>query len=126
MLLLPLIYAPVLPLSTLPVPFAPPNSTPLSVSAFADLCFGCFTAWFDGAVRIGLRHNPVVRDRLFYGVLAGAFAHGAYLMYVFLHTLSLACAPTCSPASPCAPVLIRCRLPKTKQFSLLRIVVLAW
>ncbi|CAL4902701.1 unnamed protein product [Urochloa decumbens] len=45
MLLLPLIYAPVLPL-----------------------------------IRIGLRHNPVVRDRLFYGVLAGAFAHGAYLI----------------------------------------------
>ncbi|KAL5661702.1 hypothetical protein ACJX0J_028827, partial [Zea mays] len=44
MLLLPLVYAPVLPL-----------------------------------IRIGLRHNPVVRDRLFYGVLAGAFAHGAYL-----------------------------------------------
>jgi hypothetical protein len=26
----------------------------------------------------------VLRDRLFYGVLAGAFAHGTYLMYVFL------------------------------------------
>jgi hypothetical protein len=35
-----------------------------------------------GTVRIGLRHNPVWRDRLFYGVLAGAFAHGTYLMYV--------------------------------------------
>ncbi|XP_008785323.1 uncharacterized protein LOC103703984 [Phoenix dactylifera] len=45
MLLLPLIYAPVLPL-----------------------------------IRIGLRHNPVLRDRLFYGVLAGAFAHGTYLI----------------------------------------------
>ncbi|MQL88866.1 hypothetical protein Taro_021438 [Colocasia esculenta] len=32
-------------------------------------------------IRIGLRRNPVVRDRLFYGVLAGAFAHGAYLGY---------------------------------------------
>ncbi|OAY77582.1 hypothetical protein ACMD2_07308, partial [Ananas comosus] len=32
-------------------------------------------------IRIGLRHNPVVRDRLFFGVLAGAFAHGAYLVY---------------------------------------------
>ncbi|KAL6608301.1 hypothetical protein ACP70R_041364 [Stipagrostis hirtigluma subsp. patula] len=31
-------------------------------------------------IRIGLRHNPVLRDRLFYGVLAGAFAHGAYLI----------------------------------------------
>ncbi|TVU17259.1 hypothetical protein EJB05_33278 [Eragrostis curvula] len=35
-------------------------------------------------VRIGRRHNPVWRDRLFYGDLAGAFAHGTYLMYVFL------------------------------------------
>ncbi|CAA6675228.1 unnamed protein product [Spirodela intermedia] len=26
--------------------------------------------------RISLRRNPVLRDRLFYGVLAGAFAHG--------------------------------------------------
>ncbi|XP_020251107.1 uncharacterized protein LOC109828547 [Asparagus officinalis] len=31
-------------------------------------------------IRIVLRRNPVVRDRLFYGVLAGAFAHGAYLI----------------------------------------------
>ncbi|TVU17256.1 hypothetical protein EJB05_33329 [Eragrostis curvula] len=45
LMLLPLIYAPVLPL-----------------------------------IRIGLRHNPVWRDRLFYGVLAGAFAHGTYLI----------------------------------------------
>ncbi|XP_031108366.1 uncharacterized protein LOC116012829 [Ipomoea triloba] len=45
MMLLPLVYAPVLPL-----------------------------------IRISLRHNPVVRDRLFYGVLAGAFAHGLYLI----------------------------------------------
>uniref|UniRef100_A0A0E0HA93 Uncharacterized protein n=1 Tax=Oryza nivara TaxID=4536 RepID=A0A0E0HA93_ORYNI len=33
-------------------------------------------------IRIGLRHNPVWRDRLFYGVLAGAFAHGTYLIYI--------------------------------------------
>lgn len=45
LMLLPLIYAPVLPL-----------------------------------IRIGLRHNPVWRDRLFYGVLAGAFVHGTYLI----------------------------------------------
>ncbi|XP_057420774.1 uncharacterized protein LOC130714831 isoform X2 [Lotus japonicus] len=44
--LLPLIYAPVLPL-----------------------------------IRIALRHKPVVRDRLFFAVLAGAFAHGSYLVY---------------------------------------------
>lgn len=31
-------------------------------------------------IRIALRHKPVIRDRLFYGVLAGAFAHGAYLI----------------------------------------------
>ncbi|RAL37246.1 hypothetical protein DM860_004168 [Cuscuta australis] len=47
MMLLPLVYAPVLPL-----------------------------------IRISLRHNPVVRDRLFYGVLAGAFAHGLYLISI--------------------------------------------
>ena len=34
-------------------------------------------------VRITLRRNPVLRDRLFYGVLAGAFAHGTYLVYPF-------------------------------------------
>ncbi|KAG0454793.1 hypothetical protein HPP92_024085 [Vanilla planifolia] len=45
-LLVPLIYAPILPL-----------------------------------IRIGLRHKPVLRDRLFFGVLAGAFAHGTYLVY---------------------------------------------
>ncbi|KAJ4826928.1 hypothetical protein Tsubulata_025543 [Turnera subulata] len=48
MYLLPVVYAPVLPL-----------------------------------IRIGLRRNPVLRDRLFYGVLAGAFAHGMYVMYPF-------------------------------------------
>ncbi|THG07432.1 hypothetical protein TEA_023484 [Camellia sinensis var. sinensis] len=31
-------------------------------------------------IRIQLRHNPVLRDRLFTAVLAGAFAHGFYLM----------------------------------------------
>ncbi|XAR53283.1 hypothetical protein NMG60_11021779 [Bertholletia excelsa] len=31
-------------------------------------------------IRIQLRHNPVLRDRLFTVVLAGAFAHGAYLV----------------------------------------------
>ncbi|URE11496.1 hypothetical protein MUK42_22870 [Musa troglodytarum] len=35
-------------------------------------------------IRIGLRHNPVMRERLFFGVLAGAFAHGAYLVYPFV------------------------------------------
>ncbi|CAO2822738.1 uncharacterized protein LOC130823605 isoform X2 [Amaranthus tricolor] len=45
LLLLPLIYAPVLPL-----------------------------------IRITLRHKPVLRDRLFTAVLAGAFVHGTYLV----------------------------------------------
>ncbi|XP_057967243.1 uncharacterized protein LOC131157259 isoform X2 [Malania oleifera] len=31
-------------------------------------------------IRISLRKNPVVRDRLFTAVLAGAFAHGFYLV----------------------------------------------
>ncbi|KAJ4708330.1 hypothetical protein OWV82_018292 [Melia azedarach] len=31
-------------------------------------------------IRIGLRKNPVLRDRLFTAVLAGAFAHGFYLV----------------------------------------------
>ncbi|KAK6945057.1 hypothetical protein RJ641_026159, partial [Dillenia turbinata] len=30
-------------------------------------------------IRIAFRRNPVLRDRLFYGTLAGAFAHGFYL-----------------------------------------------
>ncbi|KAG8376181.1 hypothetical protein BUALT_Bualt09G0036500 [Buddleja alternifolia] len=46
--LIPLIYAPVLPL-----------------------------------IRLSLRHRPVLRDRLFTAVLAGAFAHGMYLVYPF-------------------------------------------
>ncbi|TQD90506.1 hypothetical protein C1H46_023944 [Malus baccata] len=48
--LIPLIYAPVLPL-----------------------------------IRLSLRRNPVVRDRLFTAVLVGAFAHGFYLVYPFLY-----------------------------------------
>ncbi|XP_040371235.1 uncharacterized protein LOC112187783 isoform X1 [Rosa chinensis] len=47
--LIPLIYAPVLPL-----------------------------------IRLTLRKNPVVRDRLFTAVLVGAFAHGSYLVYPFI------------------------------------------
>ncbi|EPS64767.1 hypothetical protein M569_10020, partial [Genlisea aurea] len=31
-------------------------------------------------IRISLRHKPVLRDRLFTVVLAGAFAHGFYLV----------------------------------------------
>ncbi|PSS13821.1 Protein sickie like [Actinidia chinensis var. chinensis] len=31
-------------------------------------------------IRIQLRHSPVLRDRLFAAVLAGAFAHGFYLV----------------------------------------------
>jgi hypothetical protein len=36
---------------------------------------------------LSLRHKPVLRDRLFTAVLAGAFAHGFYLMYPFLQFL---------------------------------------
>ncbi|CAM8942509.1 unnamed protein product [Rhodiola kirilowii] len=32
-------------------------------------------------IRLSLRRNPVLRDRLFTAVLIGAFAHGAYLVY---------------------------------------------
>ena len=35
------------------------------------------------SVRLSLRHRPVLRDRLFTAVLAGAFAHGFYLVYPF-------------------------------------------
>ncbi|KAK9947624.1 hypothetical protein M0R45_003239 [Rubus argutus] len=31
-------------------------------------------------IRLSLRKNPVVRDRLFTAVLVGAFAHGSYLV----------------------------------------------
>ncbi|KAJ6376975.1 hypothetical protein OIU76_026017 [Salix suchowensis] len=31
-------------------------------------------------IRLTLRKNPVVRDRLFTAVLVGAFAHGMYLI----------------------------------------------
>ncbi|KAL9242412.1 hypothetical protein vseg_016407 [Gypsophila vaccaria] len=31
-------------------------------------------------IRITMKHKPVMRDRLFYGVLAGAFIHGTYLV----------------------------------------------
>ncbi|ONH98240.1 hypothetical protein PRUPE_7G237700 [Prunus persica] len=31
-------------------------------------------------IRLSLRKNPVVRDRLFTAVLVGAFAHGFYLV----------------------------------------------
>ncbi|KAJ9550999.1 hypothetical protein OSB04_015044 [Centaurea solstitialis] len=47
-------------------------------------------------IRIAFRHKPVLRDRLFIGVLAGACAHGTYLVYPsfpFLLTLRT-CLPT--------------------------------
>ncbi|CAN1122574.1 hypothetical protein LINPERPRIM_LOCUS2799 [Linum perenne] len=31
-------------------------------------------------IRLSLRRNPVLRDRLFTAVLAGAFVHGGYLV----------------------------------------------
>lgn len=42
-------------------------------------------------IRLSLRHKPVLRDRLFGLVLAGAFAHGFYLVYpLYLLTCVLA------------------------------------
>ncbi|KAG5564575.1 hypothetical protein RHGRI_000679 [Rhododendron griersonianum] len=35
-------------------------------------------------IRIQLRRNPVLRDRLFTAVLAGALAHGIYLVQTFV------------------------------------------
>lgn len=46
------------------------------VCVYVD-CYICPT------VRLSLRHRPVLRDRLFAAVLAGAFAHGFYLVYPF-------------------------------------------
>lgn len=40
------------------------------------------------SVRLTLRKNPVVRDRLFTAVLVGAFAHGFYLVYPFCFSCS--------------------------------------
>ncbi|KAL0315794.1 UNVERIFIED_CONTAM: hypothetical protein Sradi_5457600 [Sesamum radiatum] len=37
-------------------------------------------------IRLSLRHKPVLRDRLFTAVLAGAFAHGFYLVYPFSYS----------------------------------------
>ncbi|KAJ6769634.1 hypothetical protein OIU79_020481 [Salix purpurea] len=39
-------------------------------------------------IRLTLRKNPVVRDRLFTAVLVGAFAHGFYLVYPFCFSCS--------------------------------------
>ncbi|GMN70092.1 hypothetical protein TIFTF001_039138 [Ficus carica] len=36
-------------------------------------------------IRLSLRKNPVLRDRLFTAVLAGAFAHGFYLVIYQKH-----------------------------------------
>lgn len=73
----PLIYAPVLPVS---------KFFSLSMSNVFVLSWRLAIFFFTPVpslflVRIALRKNPVLRDRLFYGVLAGAFAHGLYLMY---------------------------------------------
>ncbi|KAG6431676.1 hypothetical protein SASPL_109758 [Salvia splendens] len=59
-LLVPLIYAPVLPL-----------------------------------IRISLRHKPVLRDRLFTVALAGAFAHGLYLVYPLMMSLCVCICVVC-------------------------------
>ncbi|CAK7351057.1 unnamed protein product [Dovyalis caffra] len=51
-------------------------------------------------IRLTLRKNPVVRDRLFTAVLAGAFAHGFYLISMTVkaseHQLPLRSPSVCS------------------------------
>ncbi|KAG6485668.1 hypothetical protein ZIOFF_054231 [Zingiber officinale] len=42
-------------------------------------------------VRIDPRHKPVLRERLFFGALAAAFAHGAYLVYPLVATMNDVC-----------------------------------
>mmetsp|Transcript_195 Transcript_195/g.564 ORF Transcript_195/g.564 Transcript_195/m.564 type:complete len:81 (+) Transcript_195:43-285(+) len=42
----------------------------------APLAFGCALP----LIRIGLRHNPVLRDRLFYGTIGVALVHGVYMI----------------------------------------------
>lgn len=44
--------------------------------------FSLWVFWFF-PVRLTLRKSPVLRDRLFTIVLAGAFIHGGYLVYPF-------------------------------------------
>ena len=76
----PLIYAPILPVSKF---FLLSMS---SVLVFSPNFLFILTI-FSFLVRIALRKKPVLRDRLFYGVLAGAFGHGLYLMYPLLFQL---------------------------------------
>ena len=42
-------------------------------------------------IRLTLRHQPVLRDRLFGLVLAGAFVHGFYLVYPLFFFFLLSC-----------------------------------
>ena len=84
--LVPLVYAPVLPLSKFSHNFYIfPNSN--SLLFWGVYLFGIFVLFVVFSVRISLRHRPVLRDRLFTAVLAGAFAHGFYLVYPFYHFL---------------------------------------
>ncbi|XP_016682575.1 uncharacterized protein [Gossypium hirsutum] len=48
-------------------------------------------------IRLSLRKNPVLRDRLFTIVLAGAFIHGSYLVYPYylLPYFALITVPDC-------------------------------
>jgi hypothetical protein len=80
-MLVPLIYAPVLPLSRF-ILFSSFNFSSLVITFFFLQIIELLYAII---VRIGFRRNPVLRDRLFYGVLAGAFAHGTYLMYLLIN-----------------------------------------
>ena len=90
--MVPLVYAPVLPLSK-PFSVFVEKGEPflcllkwgLSIFVFNDE-FVCLFLIF--SVRLTLRKNPVVRDRLFTAVLVGAFAHGFYLVYPFCFSFS--------------------------------------
>lgn len=89
-LFVPLIYAPILPISKF---FIINFQCSCFICHFFSLIWRFFysgVVWFFifyFSVRITLRKNPVLRDRLFYGVLAGAFGHGLYLMYPLLFNL---------------------------------------
>ena len=79
------------------VPFSShicPCSTSKLVTFFTQFIFQLFIQFiyflimiFSISVRLGLRHKPVLRDRLFTAVLAGAFLHGGYLVYPFFFQL---------------------------------------
>ncbi|GJP77451.1 hypothetical protein CLOP_g7845 [Closterium sp. NIES-67] len=57
----------------------PPNFWLLSTLVYAPLL---------PLIRISFRHQPKLRNRLFVGALATAFAHGAYMTHYFYNAES--------------------------------------